>query len=132
MIRRPPRSTRTDTLFPYTTLFRSRSSVVEQLTFNQRVGGSNPPGLTSFPRSLKPRRKLTCQSRGRRRSGVPRRRSGLRSLLGGGFEALRVERRQALDAAQPLGGVPDREEIGKASCRERGGQSGRTTGGADA
>src|SRR3546814_12700145 len=26
MIRRPPRSTRTDTLFPYTTLFRSHSS----------------------------------------------------------------------------------------------------------
>src|SRR3546814_14129412 len=26
MIRRPPRSTRTDTLFPYTTLFRSDSS----------------------------------------------------------------------------------------------------------
>src|SRR3546814_3138050 len=26
MIRRPPRSTRTDTLFPYTTLFRSESS----------------------------------------------------------------------------------------------------------
>src|SRR3546814_1984561 len=28
MIRRPPRSTRTDTLFPYTTLFRSRFGVV--------------------------------------------------------------------------------------------------------
>src|SRR3546814_3059511 len=28
MIRRPPRSTRTDTLFPYTTLFRSRSFCV--------------------------------------------------------------------------------------------------------
>src|SRR3546814_13745992 len=27
MIRRPPRSTRTDTLFPYTTLFRSRATV---------------------------------------------------------------------------------------------------------
>src|SRR3546814_15381329 len=26
MIRRPPRSTRTDTLFPYTTLFRSRNA----------------------------------------------------------------------------------------------------------
>src|SRR3546814_11650537 len=26
MIRRPPRSTRTDTLFPYTTLFRSRKA----------------------------------------------------------------------------------------------------------
>src|SRR3546814_13656620 len=28
MIRRPPRSTRTDTLFPYTTLFRSRSAAM--------------------------------------------------------------------------------------------------------
>src|SRR3546814_15685386 len=28
MIRRPPRSTRTDTLFPYTTLFRSRAQLV--------------------------------------------------------------------------------------------------------
>src|SRR3546814_9090058 len=28
MIRRPPRSTRTDTLFPYTTLFRSASGFV--------------------------------------------------------------------------------------------------------
>src|SRR3546814_12963802 len=30
MIRRPPRSTRTDTLFPYTTLFRSVSILVEE------------------------------------------------------------------------------------------------------
>src|SRR3546814_20733258 len=29
MIRRPPRSTRTDTLFPYTTLFRSRERVID-------------------------------------------------------------------------------------------------------
>src|SRR3546814_8962333 len=28
MIRRPPRSTRTDTLFPYTTLFRSKACLV--------------------------------------------------------------------------------------------------------
>src|SRR3546814_15940804 len=31
MIRRPPRSTRTDTLFPYTTLFRSLVDVVPYL-----------------------------------------------------------------------------------------------------
>src|SRR3546814_7992255 len=31
MIRRPPRSTRTDTLFPYTTLFRSRRAGADQL-----------------------------------------------------------------------------------------------------
>src|SRR3546814_18391086 len=30
MIRRPPRSTRTDTLFPYTTLFRSRRADYRQ------------------------------------------------------------------------------------------------------
>src|SRR3546814_12372955 len=30
MIRRPPRSTRTDTLFPSTTLFRSSTGVVEE------------------------------------------------------------------------------------------------------
>src|SRR3546814_3094524 len=29
MIRRPPRSTRTDTLFPYTTLFRSHAALVD-------------------------------------------------------------------------------------------------------
>src|SRR3546814_9133971 len=31
MIRRPPRSTRTDTLFPYTTLFRSTRAAEEQI-----------------------------------------------------------------------------------------------------
>src|SRR3546814_17880432 len=31
MIRRPPRSTRTDTLFPYTTLFRSRGKTSRDL-----------------------------------------------------------------------------------------------------
>src|SRR3546814_5229099 len=30
MIRRPPRSTRTDTLFPYTTLFRSQGPTLER------------------------------------------------------------------------------------------------------
>src|SRR3546814_6707573 len=35
MIRRPPRSTRTDTLFPYTTLFRSRE---EQVAVDEEEG----------------------------------------------------------------------------------------------
>src|SRR3546814_14240318 len=38
MIRRPPRSTRTDTLFPYTTLFRSIDGAME-------VGARRPPKL---------------------------------------------------------------------------------------
>src|SRR3546814_13725870 len=40
MIRRPPRSTRTDTLFPYTTLFRSRVFIL-------------PPSLRELERRLR-------------------------------------------------------------------------------
>src|SRR3546814_6235593 len=36
MIRRPPRSTRTDTLFPYTTLFRSRDEALRVLAAYHR------------------------------------------------------------------------------------------------
>src|SRR3546814_11574843 len=36
MIRRPPRSTRTDTLFPYTTLFRSGANWTEVTDFGAR------------------------------------------------------------------------------------------------
>src|SRR3546814_3390819 len=38
MIRRPPRSTRTDTLFPYTTLFRSRRSTMPELMDTEETG----------------------------------------------------------------------------------------------
>src|SRR3546814_13710038 len=38
MIRRPPRSTRTDTLFPYTTLFRSIVAQVSQNVFDTATG----------------------------------------------------------------------------------------------
>src|SRR3546814_2143709 len=36
MIRRPPRATRTDTLFPYTTLFRSASGRSERVASDRR------------------------------------------------------------------------------------------------
>src|SRR3546814_16990160 len=41
MIRLPPRSTRTDTLFPYTTLFRSLSGQIKRLggTPSRKTGG---------------------------------------------------------------------------------------------
>src|SRR3546814_2247100 len=46
MIRRPPRSTRTDTLFPYTTLFRS-SDV--NATADTLAGGTDDRGIDSNP-----------------------------------------------------------------------------------
>src|SRR3546814_6944164 len=46
MIRRPPRSTRTDTLFPYTTLFRSGTGLDhQQVTSIQHLVAAAVPGL---------------------------------------------------------------------------------------
>src|SRR3546814_8391881 len=42
MLRRPPRSTRTDTLFPYTTLFRSDFSAVENVILPQMIRNADP------------------------------------------------------------------------------------------
>src|SRR3546814_4886629 len=45
MIRRPPRSTRTDTLFPYTTLFRSVPGAAEQCRHVGEAHVGREPGL---------------------------------------------------------------------------------------
>src|SRR3546814_9038549 len=45
MIRRPPRSTRTDTLFPYTTLFRSNLDKAYSQLLQYSVALENPPLL---------------------------------------------------------------------------------------
>src|SRR3546814_18155605 len=49
MIRRPPGSTRTDTLFPYSTLFRSVRSLAE---VEAREMPRQPTGLSEFDRVL--------------------------------------------------------------------------------
>src|SRR3546814_17039679 len=64
MIRRPPRSTRTDKLFPYTTLFRSkaRSLSIPQREVLQDLGS----GWSAAPRcqigDVNPRQTRTCRS----------------------------------------------------------------------
>src|SRR3546814_3777506 len=53
MIRRPPRSTRTDTLCPYTTLFRSLLATLEpreEQTVRLRIGG--PEGEAQTQRTV--------------------------------------------------------------------------------
>src|SRR3546814_5624394 len=54
MIRRPPRSTRTDTLFPYTTLFRSRSRTTVGRSLSDR--GASEPLLQAFRIARQPGR----------------------------------------------------------------------------
>src|SRR3546814_6072379 len=50
MIRRPPRSTRTDTLFPYTTLFRSDRGRRACLRSRSWCAGNPPPVAAPPPR----------------------------------------------------------------------------------
>src|SRR3546814_18863893 len=98
MIRRPPRSTRTDTLFPYTTLFRSRRSAVLRRGFEQRDVvkldrrvGEQIVGTKLLHRDRQPRSAIL--------EGTARR-----------------------DAVRVAIGIADRRgnpEIGRASCRER-------------
>src|SRR3546814_17408813 len=77
MIRRPPRSTRTDTLFPYTTLFRSPDKHEQ----NQRDGAEHettPGRIHHGGRAFA----NGCRPRGTRRSGL---------LVERGFAAFHVE-----------------------------------------
>src|SRR3546814_13026724 len=93
MIRLPPRSTRTDTLFPYTTLFRSQSA---------HFKGAASQCLNRFGRRTASRR------RGEGRNLHVKRRC--------------PDRLAVLQGLPSFGRVEDQgdaDEIGRASCRER-------------
>src|SRR3546814_4241224 len=70
MIRRPPRSTRTDTLFPYTTLFRSSISCKELVLENQvkairieKNGGPEVWKLVSVDVPAPPKNEVTIRQK---------------------------------------------------------------------
>src|SRR3546814_12908233 len=105
MIRRPPRSTRTDTLFPYTTLFRSVTAGVPLLSaavgrFQGQVGAfaGHLPGQPCY-----------------------------RCFVGDAFDAEDcdscAEDGMLGAMAGWVGTFAAMQEIGRASCRERVGQS---------
>src|SRR3546814_3611171 len=68
MIRRPPRSTRTDTLFPYTALFRSPGAAGAQFDHARFLGGQHDdaalcPDLRSRSQAAGLCRLVRCQDR---------------------------------------------------------------------
>src|SRR3546814_4060142 len=63
MIRRPPRSTRTDTLFPYTTLFRSVQA-------DQRIAAARSAAFHRFQQKITASRLGQLQKRRNRGFGV--------------------------------------------------------------
>src|SRR3546814_4678793 len=74
MIRRPPRSTRTDTLFPYTTLFRSEYRQAPEPWFGGVAHGRPPSRNRRPPRTLSACRQCPAP-RDPRRAGRRGRRS---------------------------------------------------------
>src|SRR3546814_20556926 len=98
MFRRPPRSTRTDTLFPYTTLFRSgeRDTAARPVAFRDKaashaVGHASERGEAVAARGVHQRLAVRLPGRG----GVQK----------GGYVCHRLA-------------PPPRNKIGRASCRE--------------
>src|SRR3546814_18901547 len=97
MIRRPPRSTRTDTLFPYTTLFRSH---------HVRVATPEDPATSRFGEHFY--------------EFLPR------SMIGSVKSAWELERKRLARQNKGVWSVANENlqawamtEIGRASCRER-------------
>src|SRR3546814_13839981 len=104
MIRRPPRSTRTDTLFPYTTLFRSVAvqAVARSLARARRAGAVAAGDLRAGGAVLHDERR---QARHVHPAGAAD------AGAGGGAVPGRPDR--------PPRSAPGAVQIGSASCRER-------------
>src|SRR3546814_11275466 len=107
MIRRPPRSTRTDTLFPYTTLFRSQN--VQSTQDLQRL----TPGVVLTGSGSDFNTTLTIRGQGRDVIGpiAPSVQSYINEVP-----------LPSWGAVIPTYDVANVQEIGRASCRERVGQ----------
>src|SRR3546814_5446398 len=90
MIRRPPRSTRTDTLFPYTTLFRSRKSATSSTTSSpSRTSPCRSPSRRTCSRTSA----TTCSAMARSEEHT----SELQSLMRISYAVFCLQKKKKLD-----------------------------------
>src|SRR3546814_2139452 len=143
MIRRPPRSTRTDTLFPYTTLFRSSDRPSPGLSVSpeepgdevdRRAGGAVaserheddpvadrhaavPAAMLADEQAIR----KSCAHRRRGEGQAKRRHMRSQRIIGtdGRSDLLRLLRTAARVHLLAPVAVRPAVEIGRASCRER-------------
>src|SRR3546814_16511165 len=107
MIRRPPRSTRTDTLFPYTTLFRSRSRVTGACNARdeQKAGcrmGHAPAVLLMWAKLLTPT--APAKSRATGAAIIHRRSNEIADKLSRTVDRKSVEEGKSAEGRVDLGG----------------------------
>src|SRR3546814_17923855 len=117
MIRRPPRSTRTDTLFPYTTLFRSGRGTGRERA--RALGAQGSGGVLLRAGRREARRAAARQACAAGRDG----REGVDRAAGGrGVDCLR-RHRWGGDGAGALPRRSEERRVGKecvSTCRYRG------------
>src|SRR3546814_19795503 len=127
MFRRPPRSTRTDTLFPFTTLFRSvgetpRSPIKPDGVADMATVGYVCIGTNDFDRATAFYDALLGEFGGKRMMPTPK---GLIYQLGDGAMILITRTYDENPATVGNGNMVafkednKEQEIGRASCRER-------------
>src|SRR3546814_11889286 len=110
MIRRPPRSTRTDTLFPYTTLFRSLATDGKRFQLVDWTETHSGPDRIFAG-------KLTIDGSERSVSG---RGNGLMSSVIAALAESGGPAMDIVDYSEHAIGQGSNVQIGRASCRERG------------
>src|SRR3546814_15276107 len=119
MIRRPPRSTRTDTLFPYTTLFRSSDfapiAVMDAPT--ELVAQFLPVELKQDPSAE--RSVVDVSQDVQRLDDAPQFRQGLGQGRWAVFDLQHAHDACGLEVAELDRPGQTDQEIGSASCRER-------------
>src|SRR3546814_12015596 len=119
MIRRPPRSTLTDTLFPYTTLFRSGSSPIsaapKTLCPGQQELTSGSIYLVGVDEKLKP----VLEEVLRRNAGESEFHQAVREVLESLGRVIAKHPYYMDNALIERICEPERQKIGRASCRER-------------
>src|SRR3546814_14780600 len=104
MIRRPPRSTRTDTHFPYTTLFRSRDHPRRLTPAAARaLAPRRHPRRTSAQPAARDPRGSACAPPGRTRCTAPRRHAPDPPGTGAGSPSNAPDRARGYRRAPPMG-----------------------------
>src|SRR3546814_21090711 len=119
IIRRPPRSTRTDTLFPYTTLFRSfRSDLVAEdpTVFKRRLWTRAPEErLLHYLRTIPSLGSLVQEFKAFKQSKLELNRNE-HWVIGQGFKTATESRLEDPNYRTTNADV----ELGRATCRESG------------
>src|SRR3546814_13886766 len=118
MIRRPPRSTRTDTLFPYTTLFRSArirgSSPEHRLAVRQAESASIIADMLPWFEEMLPKLPRGSNTAEAIRYTLNHWKGLIRFLDDGRIE---LDNNTVERSIRPI--TLQRKKIGRASCRER-------------